>query len=80
MTVVLGLPPALVLDIEVVGEPTIIGGEAHWLLFGGCPCADDDLGLAANDICVWLCCALPWCWGRFLRDDVEDGPRDCEAT
>jgi hypothetical protein len=50
---VLGLPPAL-LEIDVVGEPTIIGGDGDWLLLGfGCPCGEaDGFWLAAKDICV----------------------------
>ena len=78
--VVFGLPPAL-FDIEVVGEPTIIGGDGDWLLQGGCcPCAVDDFELAAKDICVWLCGVLPCCWGRFLRDEEVEEDSDGEGT
>lgn len=46
---VLGLP--VFLDIEeVVGEPTITGGDGDWVELAGCICAVDDFGFAAKDI------------------------------
>lgn len=49
--VVLGLP--VFLDIEeVVGEPTMTGGDGDWVELAGCTCAVDDLGFVAKDIWV----------------------------
>lgn len=49
--VVLGLP--VFLDIEeVVGEPTMTGGDGDWVELAGCTCAEDDFGFVAKDIWV----------------------------
>lgn len=49
--VVLGLPVFFDID-EVVGEPTMTGGDGDWVELEGCTCAADDFGFVAKDIWV----------------------------